>query len=222
MPGIIKSGSPEAGQQLKNDSPIFRFQDFEQKALQYSQKVYEEGQEIIAKAKAEAEEIRRKTKEDARQEAMDQVRQEFRSQQQAQLATISPMVQSAVAQLQDNVKQFQLDWESKTVSLAIGIAQKIIRRQLQDQPEIVLDQIQSSLRLSGNQDEISLHVNPSDQEQLSVSIESLLNQMGLITKTKIVPDPLVGSGGCVVRTSYGQIDGQIETQLQRIEEELAQ
>lgn len=222
MPGIIKSGTLDAQQQLKGNAPNFRFQDFEQKAEEYSQKIYDEGQQIIEKAKQEAEEIRQKAKEEARQDALREVRNEFQAQQQTQMNSIAPMVHSAIEQLKDGVHKFQLDWERKTVSLALQIAEKVIKRELQSQPEIALDQLRAALQLCGNQDEIFVHVNPTDQKDLGPAMESVVNHFGLLSKTTIVPDTLVGSGGCVVRTIYGQIDAQIESQLERIEEELSQ
>jgi len=45
--------------------------------------------------------------------------------------------------------------------------------------------------------------------------------MSSLGDADVTPDATIAQGGCRVETRFGTIDQQIETQLQRIEEELA-
>ena len=66
-----------------------------------------------------------------------------------------------------------------------------------------------------------LHLNPEDYQALGVQVRSLIDAMSSLGDAEVIPDATVSQGGCRVETRFGTIDQQIESQLQRIEEELA-
>jgi len=49
----------------------------------------------------------------------------------------------------------------------------------------------------------------------------MIDAMAPIGDADVASDPSLSAGGCRVETRFGTIDQQIESQLQRIEEELA-
>jgi flagellar assembly protein FliH len=69
--------------------------------------------------------------------------------------------------------------------------------------------------------EINVHINPSDYEHLGPQVENITAVLAQLTPSAIVADPTVSPGGCRITTRYGEIDQRIESQLKRIEEELA-
>jgi flagellar biosynthesis/type III secretory pathway protein FliH len=68
--------------------------------------------------------------------------------------------------------------------------------------------------------EISLHISPTDYENLGTQVTRLAETVGHLAPSAIVADSDVTPGGCCVKTTFGEIDQQIESQLRRIEEEL--
>ena len=52
-------------------------------------------------------------------------------------------------------------------------------------------------------------------------MRTLIDAMSSLGDAEVTPDAAVSQGGCRVETRFGTIDQQIESQLQRIEEELA-
>ncbi len=104
--------------------------------------------------------------------------------------------------------------------MATAIAERIIRRELSQDPQITLDLIADSLRLAAGMTEISLHINPTDYENLGTQITRLAETVSHLTPSAIVADADITPGGCRIKTKFGEIDQQIEAQLRRIEEEL--
>ena len=69
--------------------------------------------------------------------------------------------------------------------------------------------------------ELTLHVSPTDYENLSAQINRLAETLGGLAPSAVVADPTITPGGCRVKTRFGEIDNQIEAQLERIQDELA-
>lgn len=107
------------------------------------------------------------------------------------------------------------------LEISVDIAKKIIKKELQEDPSIILENISEVLRgLSKEESKITLKVNPLQVSLLKMEIPSLISDMGLDAKVMIVPDDTIMEGGCVVTTVNGVIDATIETQLSVISEAL--
>ncbi len=221
MPGIIKVGSEAPALEGEPERPYFHLQDLEQRGEQYLAQVRQQAAEIVAQAHAQAEGLRQKTIQAAKQESLEAVRREMHAETQRRLATLEPLLRSAIDQLQQQLETWRLEWETRTVDLAVGIARKICRREFHQQPQIVLAQIEAALQLASPDDLIELRVHPEDMKSFEPLIQTLIARLGDLTRTTILSDPQVQVGGCIVRTKYGLIDAQLESQLARIEEELS-
>jgi flagellar assembly protein FliH len=68
--------------------------------------------------------------------------------------------------------------------------------------------------------DIRIVVNPDDFELAGRYLQKLSKTMPQAGSAEVLPDPEVSRGGCIVRSSYGQIDQQLETQLERLVEQL--
>ena len=78
-----------------------------------------------------------------------------------------------------------------------------------------------TLRLAAGSTEITLHISPTDHENLGPQIARLAETLCQLAPSSIVADADITPGGCRVVTKFGEVDQQIESQLRRIEEELA-
>jgi flagellar assembly protein FliH len=101
------------------------------------------------------------------------------------------------------------------------MAGRIVRSELQRRPEITLTLVREALELAAGSPGIRLHLNPEDHKTLGTQVSSLISAMSGIGSAEIVSDATISRGGCRVETRFGTIDQQFESQLKRIEEELA-
>lgn len=221
MAGIIKAGSPQATAHAAVSHPYFHLEDLEQRGDQYLADVRKQASKILEDAHQKASRVHREMMDKARKDAMEKAREELDAELQRKLASVEPMLHSTIAQLKQQIQLWQREWEFRTVSLAVGIAEKVIGQQLKNAPEIVLNQIEQALNLAGKQDRLELRLNPNDMEEFKETIELLIEHFGGLTSTVMIPDSAVQRGGCLVRGRYGDIDAQLETQIQRIQEELS-
>ena len=110
--------------------------------------------------------------------------------------------------------------EQASVDLVVKIAEKVIKRSAGQNPEITTDNLRAALELVTQADNLIVKVNPSDMEHLKKMADSDESVFGKYKNIKIEPDNQVDSGGCRVLTENGEIDAQLDTQLNKIADEL--
>jgi flagellar assembly protein FliH len=196
----------------------FNFDDIALQANQHLAKIRTEAARIVLKAQEEAEAIRKRAESEGRQAAMQAVDEMVGK----QLATVLPALKQAVQNIHDARHEWLTQWDSGAVHLATAIAERIIRRQLQEKPEIVLTLVREALELVAGHGEIRILLNPLDLQSLGDQVRLVVEELSPLIKTELKGDPEITAGGCRVETHFGVIDQQIESQLQRIEEELKQ
>jgi flagellar assembly protein FliH len=111
------------------------------------------------------------------------------------------------------------------IRLAAGIAEKIVKRHVQVNPETVVDQLEAVLRVVMHASELVVAVNPDDRGVLAEAVPELLARFDGVKHVALVDDAGLARGSCVVRTRQstgssggGEIDASIATQLERIVE----
>jgi flagellar assembly protein FliH len=108
------------------------------------------------------------------------------------------------------------------LDLSCAIAAKIIGRQLSVTPEWSLQLIQDLLQRRRDRGLITLCVAPAMFEYVQNNREELLLALDSQAELQILPDSTVSDHGCVIRSSFGSIDGRIDSQLQEIKAALQQ
>jgi flagellar assembly protein FliH len=141
-------------------------------------------------------------------EAEEKVRQEYAAMLEEGRSIITQAVQ---------IKQHIIaESEPFLIDLAAGIAEKIIVRQLDLQPEWVLELIRHTLIRRREKGVITLCVSPSQFGFVQNAREELIVSIDSQAELQIIPDASVKDHGCVVRSSFGSIDARIGTQLDEI------
>lgn len=108
------------------------------------------------------------------------------------------------------------------IEVSCAIAEKIIDHQLTISREWILDSIKKLLTRRREQGIITLCVSPQQFSYIQNAREELKLVLDSQAELQILPDPSVQDHGCVLRTSFGSIDGRIDTQLHEIKTALKQ
>lgn len=107
------------------------------------------------------------------------------------------------------------------LQISIDIAQKIIKTEVTQNPQVVLDKITEILKtLSKEEPKVTIRVNPMQVNIAKEGMPDIMTAAGLETKIVVLPDETVSEGGCVVTTNNGVIDATIESQLAIVKEAL--
>ena len=198
----------------------FDFQDLAGHADEYVASVRSEAAKIIQQAHTEAAKIRLQAEQAGRQAAEAAIEKLLTEKVAARMQTIRPALDNIVAQLADARGAWLDHWDRASLELAARMAERLVRGQLGQRPEITLTWVREALELASGSSQITVRLNPDDHQNLGPQVDELAQAMGQLDQTRLVADPAISPGGCVVETQYGTIDQQVETQLARLVQDL--
>lgn len=225
----------EMGRVLKSDHlalrgvPIsFQYADIERCSNERLQAVQAQAEQIIRDAESRAIEIQAEAWQlghttgslQAEAEFEAQVEAEVQQRLQERLRHAVPALQSATSQLIQDREQILLQWESAAIQLSLTLAERIIRRELELQPVAPRALIAEVLQLTAGASSIVLRLHPTDVQEIEAHSAEWQQLLSCPDDFKVIADPQITRGGCLVETPQGEIDGRIETQLSRLASEL--
>lgn len=106
------------------------------------------------------------------------------------------------------------------VDLSCAIAEKVIDKQLELNPDYTVELIKKNLSRKKEQGILTLCVSPAQFSFVQAAREELSLVIDSQAELQILPDPAVQDKGCVIRSSFGSVDAKIDTQLKEIKKEL--
>lgn len=221
MATIIRKDNPRETHSGRTVQPVaFSFADMHGQANDYLGTVRAESAKIVQQAHQQAEQIRRQAEIAGRKSAEAAIERVLDERVGKRMETLLPALEILLGEINDTKAQLLSRWEHSALKVATAIAERIIRRELSQEPQITLDLIADALRLASGMADITLHISPTDHENLGSQITRLAETLSHLAPSSIVADAAITPGGCLVKTTFGEIDQQIESQLRRIEEEL--
>ncbi len=197
---------------------VFNFDDMAEQAKEYLEEMRRQAEKIIAQAQSEADQLRAQAEADGKV-AAEKTAEGLLESRIAE--TMLPALKNAVEELSATKEAWVVQWERQLVRLASAIAEKVIRREIAQHPEITLELIKDSLKLAAGSPRLTIRLSPADYDALGDQVGRLVEHIGLVGTSEIVRDECVTPGGCRLDSDFGTIDQQIESQIARIAEELA-
>jgi flagellar assembly protein FliH len=131
-------------------------------------------------------------------------------------ATMRELIESARAQRHEIIETA----EPELVRLAMAIAERVIHRQIADDPNVVVENVRQALTRLVSREMVTLRVNPADLETIRQHRDSIVTSSD-VEHLRIVEDQRVDRGGVVVETDAGTIDAKVATQLREARRAIA-
>jgi len=220
MAGIIKANGGGVQRGGPSDA-AFNFDDLTTKAQSYLDQVRAEGAAIIAAAQQEAGQVKERAKIEGQLAAKEAAEKAALASLDQQLQTLLPALAAAVNGIGQAKEEWRERWERNAIGLAKAIAERVLRRELKDDFETPKQFLKEALELAAGAQQLKVELNPADHATLGEQASQIVSAVSRAGDVEIIASPTVSRGGCVVRTEFGEIDQQIETQLQRIQQELS-
>jgi len=198
----------------------FNFDDVAAKAQQYLDEVRIQAARIVAKAQADADKIREQARAEGRRAGYEEHEQIIEKQLAGKMDPLLPALRQVIQDIRHAKQAWLAHWEKSAVHVAAAIAERLIRREITNTPQVTLTLVREALELAAGSSQLRIHMHPGDHETLRPQVETLIAELAPLGSTELVPDPEISPGGCRVETRFGTIDQQFEAQLARIEEEL--
>jgi flagellar assembly protein FliH len=169
---------------------------------------------MLAQATEEALSIR----ELARAEGFEAGRAAGQERGAAEIAASAAALAEAVSGVEALRAEIVEAVETDAIDLALALAGKILAGAQQARPELVVDVVQGALRRISDRRKITVMVNPADLEVVRAALGELTAQGSGVELCDLQSDERVASGSAIVRTSEGEVDASVHTQLERARE----
>jgi type III secretion protein L len=166
-------------------------------------------QAIVEAAKRQAQEL----VDAARQESARVFEEAREAGHQQGLAEVSEHVLRAKL-LQTEVLQKS---EKEIVALACRVAAKILGRDLERDPRLVVELCAHAIESVRSAQQVVVRVNPADAALLREDKRRLMELVGRVKEIALKEDPDVARSGCIIETDAGTLDAQLATQLEMLQ-----
>ncbi|HEX8818435.1 MAG TPA: FliH/SctL family protein [Archangium sp.] len=172
--------------------------DARQSAQGIIEEAHREKERILAEAQKEREDVLAKARDQGKQEGMAQA---------------TELVLRAKMQAGDILARQERD----VVALACKIAEKIIARDIERDPTLLVDICAKAVEELRNARAVVLRVNPKSAAVLRARKAELMELIGRAVDVAIREDPDVAPVGCIVQTEFGTVDAQLPTQFEMLQ-----
>jgi flagellar assembly protein FliH len=108
------------------------------------------------------------------------------------------------------------------VRMAVRIAEKVLRRKLEADPEALQPMVDEALRSLSAQNaaRVVLRAHPDHRHVLEMRRQHWLDRNPGLASLQVVADEAFPRGGCRIESDFGMVDASIDTQLEVIERHL--
>jgi flagellar assembly protein FliH len=220
--GLIKSADVPIGV-----SP-FSMQDIEAAARSVLLRARGKSDQLLAAARTESEQIKQRAKteglaegrQQGRREGFEEGKKSGHAQALAQNSDALKQLINSLTQacrlLDDGRDQLHTQVINEVVALASAIARKIVRREAKFDVEILSRNLKEALGLTVHAADVRIAVNPAQLKTLEAELPNLRLAWPQLKHIELTEDASVSPGGARVFTAHGQIDADVDVQLDRI------
>jgi flagellar assembly protein FliH len=226
----IKKDAEEQAKKIKEEAEATAFKVMQKNSVD-ARKIKEEteaeAQRIIEEAQKAAEEketqAAAKAEEliaEARKKGYQEGREEGFKKGEGEVERLIERLHVVINAAIDKRKLIVENTEKQLVDLVMLIARKVVKVISEAERKVVLENVKEALEKVKGETDITIRVNTVD---LSLTTKNKKRFISLIEKLEnitIEEDSRVDPGGCVIETSFGDIDARIATQLSVIEEKI--
>jgi flagellar assembly protein FliH len=211
---------------------VFNFEDLRQRGDAYLETIRKQIEQMVTSSQSEIITLRKSAHdigfEEGRNdglkvanEAIDQRARAMAEKTASEgLATALPALKGVAESLAVERDRWIGEWETTAIRLAVAIAERLLKHQLELKPELAREMIREALQLALGAPRVRVRLNDADAGTLGPQAAEVVRAFAACGEAEIVPDSALARGGCVIETQHGQIDARIETILDRIVEQL--
>jgi flagellar assembly protein FliH len=138
---------------------------------------------------------------------------EGRAQADAALAQLVQGMGEVIAELTRFRHETMTRYQSELLDLALEVARKVVDRELEQHPEHWIEVIREGVRRAVDRDHIRIRVAPVLHAFLAEHLVELRGGLAGVKDLELLEDPSLPPSGCVVETSYGDLDLGVDSQI---------
>jgi flagellar assembly protein FliH len=215
----IKQEAEEAAFKLmqKNNVDMRKAkEEAEGEAAKILSEAREEAERVKTEAGREAEEILA----EARKNAYGEGREEGFKEGQEEVSRLIDRLHSVLNAASDKRQEILNHTEKQIVDLILLITRRVVKVISESEKKVVLENVKKALEKVKGETEITIKVNTRDLDLTTKHKKQFIAAVESLKQVKVEEDSRMAPGGCIIETSFGDIDARIAKQLDLIEERI--
>lgn len=224
--GLIKSGDAPAS------LTPFSMADIERQAKLIVLRARQQGDQLLAGARTEAEALKRNAtvvgQAEGRRQGLSQGLEEGAragqkqalEEHRAQLRQAFEALTAAVNEIEQHRADLASSALTEVVQLALAIARRVTKRQGMIEPDVLSANLREAMKLVVAKIGLRVAIHPSQRHTLDGALPQLQLEWPALAHVRVVEDATITPGGCRVLGENGQVDADLQTQLDRVAAEL--
>jgi flagellar assembly protein FliH len=180
------------------------------RAHQIMREAEREAQALVEAARHKAASLAQEGYQDGRLQGRAEGLAETRAQHQQLVAAL----EAGVARLRVLEEEFRAAAGALVVDLGLAVARRICRAAIVQDPTIVLDTVRGALALLPENGEAVVRVHPDHLAMIREQQPKQLESVEGAISPRLVPDPAVEPGGCLVETPGCLVDATLSGQIE--------
>ena len=227
---IVKQEAEKEAGQIKGEAEQAAFKVMQHKTVEAKKAVEEakkEAKRIIEEAETRAKKIEEEAKKKAfsylaeeKKKAVSEGREEgYKSgedEAQRLIGRLHIILNAAI----DKRKKLIDSTERQLIDLVLLISKKVVKVISEKAKAVVIANVKEALKKVSRDTEITIKVNTKDLEITTKHKKSFIQQIEGLENVTVEEDSRVDPGGCIIETSFGDIDARIQKQLGLLEERI--
>ncbi|MEG6585879.1 FliH/SctL family protein [Dendrosporobacter sp. 1207_IL3150] len=221
-PRIINSGTIAIETKRNNDDSCVEAERLLKEAHEQAKTIIADAENqsetIITDAKAELEELRNQAQNAGFEQGYSDGYVKGKEAALADsLKTLLEAVEKSeqiMSMTDQEMRDSVLDAERHILEIALAVARKILVREIDENPMVVLPIVKNALEKVRDQDQIVIKVNPEDYDLLLQARRDLQVIVGREHSLTIANDQTIEIGSCIIESSNGTVDARISTQFE--------
>lgn len=198
----------------------FHLDSFEAEAQAILERARGRARELLGAALAEAQKIRDQARlegfEAGKAEGVVKAREVERARILQETSGIAALLEGVVRGIEARRAELLANAERDLVSLAIAIAERLVRAQIEAGRPVAREAVRHALELSVRRDEMEVRLHPSDLAQVETYLPELRSRFPGVSRIHLKADDGVARGGCIVVTAQGAVDADLPTRIEEL------
>ena len=133
-----------------------------------------------------------------------------------ELAATITSLKSAAQEMNRSRVELESAALKDVLSLAVSIAERVTKRQGIIDPAVAVNNVVEALKLVSHSSDVRIALHPKNKTTLKEVLPRLKTQWPALQHVELVDDAMLAPGGCRIYTTQGEVDGDLDGQINRI------
>jgi flagellar assembly protein FliH len=206
----------------------FSMKDIEGQAKSILARAGEQAEQLLAQAQAEANRLRhdahtlgmsegrRKGQTEGLEAGKKSGHDQSLAEARPKLAELTRSLENVLGQIESHRRELASAAVQDVIELAVAIARRVTKRLGEVDASVVEANVTEAMKMVVHASDVRIAIHPGQRKTMEDVLPRLKMQWPKLDHVALIDDATLAPGGCRIFTAHGQVDGDLDEQLERV------